>query len=754
MARRKAWGGTGIAAAAAAAMMAQQVAAKSTRDTLFLSCFAVSRWPVMLAWASVVSIVVAFAATRAMTRLGPRRVMPAACAISAVLMLGIALVATRQRSLAAVLLFLHAAAIGPVLISGFWSLFNERFDPRTAKRAISQVGGLGTLGGLAGGIVANLVATRAGVAAMLPILGALHLLCAVALRSPARQSRAPEPAGEDAPPLLAGLHSLVKRSYLRNLALLMLLATASAALLDYVFRRHATALYSGDRLMVVFSWFHSVVALLTFLVQVSLARLTLDRMRVGGMVATLPVAVAASCLGVLAIPGLVSAAIARGIEMVMSNSIFRFGYELLYTPVAPQEKRPTKALIDVAAGRAGDALGGGLTVLVLAMATGAPNVVLLIGAAVLSALALGVALRLNRGYVRALEWSLRNNVALDSPAPADSSQALDITMLPVSIAQLAEPHGRTPERDPAGAARIGRSQAGTGRGAGQPTMVAGASGLARAADLRERGQDLRSGRPDRVRRALAGPGPLPAELAPYAIPLLADDELAPEVTRALRKAAPQVVEALVAALLDPEQPVEVRRRIPRILIAHPGERAVEGLLAGLEDVRFKVRLRCGWALARLHEISPDVPVDRERVLAAVLREVEIEKLVWGGRREMERLEDPSDSPFVDEVVRERANASLQHIFTLLSTTLPEQTMLRLAFNGLHAGDTQQRGTALEYLDVVLPPVVKEALWPFLEERGRPPRPTRTREQIIADLISINESMGISIAELRRLHPGG
>jgi len=79
---------------------------------------------------------------------------------------------------------------------------------------------------------------------------------------------------------------------------------------------------------------------------------------------------------------------------------------------------------------------------------------------------------------------------------------------------------------------------------------------------------------------------------------------------------------------------------------------------------------------------------------------------------------------------------------------------RLAFNGLHAGDTQQRGTALEYLDVVLPPVVKEALWPFLEERGRPPRPTRTREQIIADLISINESMGISIAELRRLHPGG
>jgi HEAT repeat protein len=237
-----------------------------------------------------------------------------------------------------------------------------------------------------------------------------------------------------------------------------------------------------------------------------------------------------------------------------------------------------------------------------------------------------------------------------------------------------------------------------------------------------------------------------------AIPLLADHGIARDVTRALREAGPQAIGPLVQALLDPERPVDVRRRIPRILGVFADERAVQGLLAGLEDVRFRVRLQCGAALARLRDVAPDLTIERERLLAAVLREVEIEKHVWGGRRELERLEKRADSPLVEDYVRERASASLQHIFTLLSAALPEQALLRLAFNGLHSGSSQSRGTALEYLDSVLPSAIKEAVWPYLEERGRRPRPTRTREEIIAELTSMNESMRFGIAELRKQLP--
>jgi HEAT repeat protein len=260
--------------------------------------------------------------------------------------------------------------------------------------------------------------------------------------------------------------------------------------------------------------------------------------------------------------------------------------------------------------------------------------------------------------------------------------------------------------------------------------------------------DLRSGDTDRALRALSSGELLTPELVPHVIPLLANDLLARDVTLALRQVAPRVLGQLVDALLDPERPVEVRRRIPRILSTNPTERAVEGLLRGLEDVRFKVRMQCGWALARLRENHPELAIDSQRVVAAVLREVEMEKHVWGGGRDMERLEDPSDSPFVDDYVRERAKAGLQHVFTLLSVALSEQTLLRIAFNGLHSGDARRRGTALEYLDAVLPPEIRDPLWPFLEERGRPRGPTRTREEIIADLTEANESMRINIAELR------
>ena len=49
-------------------------------------------------------------------------------------------------------------------------------------------------------------------------------------------------------------------------------------------------------------------------------------------------------------------ALARGAEVVLRSSVFRGAYELLFTPVAPLEKRATKLLLDVGAARVGDIL--------------------------------------------------------------------------------------------------------------------------------------------------------------------------------------------------------------------------------------------------------------------------------------------------------------------------------------------------------------------------------------------------------------
>ena len=98
----------------------------------------------------------------------------------------------------------------------------------------------------------------------------------------------------------------------------------------------------------------------------------------------------------------------------------------------------------------------------------------------------------------------------------------------------------------------------------------------------------------------------------------------------------------------------------------------------------------------------------------VQKEVAVGRPVWEGRRLLDRLDDSEPTTFVDEFIRSRANQSLAHVFTMLSLVLPPEP-LQIALRGLHAGDENLRGTALEYLESVLPPMIREPLWPFLED---------------------------------------
>jgi hypothetical protein len=103
--------------------------------------------------------------------------------------------------------------------------------------------------------------------------------------------------------------------------------------------------------------------------------------------------------------------------------------------------------------------------------------------------------------------------------------------------------------------------------------------------------------------------------------------------------------------------------------------------------------------------------------------------------------------FVDEFVKDRAGRSLAHVFTLLALVFPAET-LQIAFRGLHSTDRNLRGTALEYLESVLPPGLRVRLWPFLDDSRPPSRTTRAREEILADLIRSNESVMLNLQALK------
>ena len=105
----------------------------------------------------------------------------------------------------------------------------------------------------------------------------------------------------------------------------------------------------------------------------------------------------------------------------------------------------------------------------------------------------------------------------------------------------------------------------------------------------------------------------------------------------------------------------------------------------------------------------------------------------------------NESP-VDGFVRNRAGQSLSHVFTLLSLILPSQP-LQIAFQSLQSENSRLRGTALEYLEGVLPTEVREQVWPYLVE-GRPTRAAQPHDEVIANLLRSSSSVtlqGLAVA---------
>jgi hypothetical protein len=122
--------------------------------------------------------------------------------------------------------------------------------------------------------------------------------------------------------------------------------------------------------------------------------------------------------------------------------------------------------------------------------------------------------------------------------------------------------------------------------------------------------------------------------------------------------------------------------------------------------------------------------------------------VWESRRLLDELEVKDEVSFVDEFVRDRAGQSLAHVFTLLSIVLPREPLM-ISFRSLYTDDQNLQGTALEYLEGVLPAPIRDRLWPFLEDRRPMARSTRAREEILADLLRSNHSIMLNLEELRR-----
>jgi MFS family permease len=697
--------------AAAALLMLHQLAGKGARDGYFLTWFGKEHLPEMVAAAAVFAVLTSYLAARLFAWRSPARALPYAFLVSGVLQIGEWALLAVQPKIASVLVYLHTFGLGAVLFSGFWSMLSEEFDPREAKRKIGRISAAGTVGGLAGGLLGDRLIAWFGDGSVMLLLSLAHLACgAVLLNLAGNSSGVKEPRKRPPSPRPVAAPS-EEPKYLRTLAALVLLAAISASLLDFAFKFSATAHFGrGQRLTQFLMLFYTGCSLLTFLLQSLATNKSLESLGLGKTMAALPATAAAgSCLSIL-FPGVGLLSAVRGAEAGVRNSLFKSGYEVCFTPLPSAQKRRIKTIVDVGAERAGD-FTGSVVAAVLRLATAQPLNWFLAVAGALAGGALALVSVVDRAYVKALARSLMHR-----GAELDLTGSLDLTTKTV----------------------ISRSGLGAVTAPSVPASMPPAD-LASDPALLQVAQ-LRSGDAVAVRNAVAAADAGHPLVAAQLVQLLGSREVGAQALTRLQTVADRWVGLFCDCLAGTGLDYEIRRKIPGLLAGVPHQRAVDGLLVGLSDDRFEVRAQCSRALLRLKRARPELRTGRETILAAVERELSAGMVFGEGQRLMQNESDVFGVDGLDEFLKERSHAGLQHVFSLLALEYPEAPLL-MAFRALQMEDRRLRATALEYLETILPAKTRQLLWNVVGEE-RPAAEQRQPQDILQDLMKASATVMI------------
>ena len=509
----------------------------------------------------------------------------------------------------------------------------------------------------------------------LPLVAAMCLLAAWgSFRLAATQSPAPSAASRVQEPVRF-------TGYLWTLALLVTSMAAASAFADFALKQAAVARFgSAESLVRFFALFYTGASLLSFVLQAFVARPLFNTIGLGGTLAVAPLlGVGLGALSSLT-PSFWSMGALRGADLSLGPSLFRSAFEPLFTPLASATKRATKSLIDVVFDKGGDACA---SLLILLVSLGGPLLVQrapLLLATFAFGLGLLLSLRARQGYVSELEASLRaGTVSVEAVEIEDPAARLTLSATSLGI-------DRDKLREEIARARADRAV----RAEAAPAPPEAGAETADNARLVQDVRLLLGGDVAAIRALLARPE-LDARLAAFTVPHLASEELAKPTLTALRAMGPDVVGLLADVMLSAGQPPAVRRRVPHVLRALRGARVVSALTRALSADSLEVRYRAALALQEVTREDRALLPEAKEVFTLALAEVERGPLSQEG----------SD-----------------HVFALLALCTTRGS-LELVRQGLKTDDRKLRGTALEYLESLLPEAVRLPLVEALAQRLEP-----------------------------------
>ena len=224
---------------------------------------------------------------------------------------------------------------------------------------------------------------------------------------------------------------------------------------------------------------------------------------------------------------------------------------------------------------------------------------------------------------------------------------------------------------------------------------------------------------------------------------LGRDEVADDAAEALAKYGDAVLPSLSAALRSDATPAEVRRELPQVLFRIGTAGAERVLMDGLLQTDVTVRHNVIASLNKLQAGHPSVRVDQhlvELVLAAEIAGHYRSYQALGPLRAQLKDDDP-----ILQALRRSMELEIERIFRLMKLLFP-RIALHDAYVGVRSSNPLIRANALEFLEHVLKPELRQVLVPLIDSQvSLDERIARANRLVGAPLQTTEQAIGTLLA---------
>ena len=239
-----------------------------------------------------------------------------------------------------------------------------------------------------------------------------------------------------------------------------------------------------------------------------------------------------------------------------------------------------------------------------------------------------------------------------------------------------------------------------------------------------------------AREAIRSAGKLrKRRLVPDLLDRLAYHELRAEAAKALGEFGDTIIGALRDQLGDSSVAVEARREIPAIMVTIGTPAAAQVLMANLLESDTTLRFRTVSALNKLQRLHPEIETDTQMLETVLAAEI------LGHYRSYQILDklgiaESGEGPVAGALTRSMQQ-ELERIFRLLGLLYP-RLAVHSAYLGLQSKNVSVYDNALEFLDNVLKPQLREMLVPLLDGKVTVPERALLAQRLVRTKIENQE----------------